>query len=76
MRPRPAGRRHRAAPEDYRAAALRSGASEAMAQGLADMARAMDDQGFYGHTEPSTPDTAPTGFREWCETVLRPTLLS
>lgn len=47
-----------------------------MAQGLAGMARAMDDQGFYGHTEPSTPDTAPTGFREWCETVLRPTLLS
>ncbi|MFZ4153302.1 NAD(P)H-binding protein [Streptomyces pseudogriseolus] len=63
-------------PEDYRAAALRSGASEAMAQGLADMAGAMDDQGFYGPMEPSTPDTAPTGFREWCETVLRPTLLS
>lgn len=66
----------RITPEDYRAAALRSGASQAMAQGLADMARATDDQGFYGHTEPSTPDTAPTGFREWCETVLRPALLS
>ncbi|EMF28823.1 NAD(P)H-binding protein [Streptomyces pseudogriseolus] len=66
----------RITPEDYRAAALRSGASEAMAQGLADMATAMDDQGFYGPTEPSTPDTAPTGFREWCETVLRPALLS
>ncbi|MGA5121494.1 NAD(P)H-binding protein [Streptomyces pseudogriseolus] len=63
-------------PEDYRAAALRSGASEAMAQGLADMATAMDDQGFYGLTEPSTPETAPTGFREWCETVLRPALLA
>ncbi|MFF9486237.1 NAD(P)H-binding protein [Streptomyces sp. NPDC014676] len=66
----------RITPEDYRAGALRFGASEAMAQGLADMAAAMDEQGFYGPTEPSTPDTAPTGFRQWCETVLRPAVLS
>ncbi len=26
--------------------------------------------------EPSTPGTAPTGFRQWCETVLRPAVLS
>ncbi|MFD5967906.1 NAD(P)H-binding protein [Streptomyces sp. NPDC060311] len=62
-------------PEAYRASALRFGASEASAQGLADMASAMDAQGFYGAAEPSTPDTAPTSFRRWCEEVLRPATL-
>ncbi|MEU7210997.1 NAD(P)H-binding protein [Streptomyces sp. NPDC044989] len=62
-------------PEAYRASALRFGASEASAQGLADMASAMDAQGFYGAAEPSTPDTAPTSFRRWCEEVLRPAAL-
>ncbi|MEV6881887.1 NAD(P)H-binding protein [Streptomyces sp. NPDC051135] len=63
-------------PEEYRASALRFGASEAGARGLADMASAMDAQGFYGATEPSTPDTAPTSFRRWCEEVLRPAALA
>ncbi|WP_121702890.1 NAD(P)H-binding protein [Streptomyces sp. E5N298] len=63
-------------PEAYRASALRFGASEAGAQGLADMASAMDAQGFYGAAEPSTPDTAPTSFRRWCEEVLRPATLA
>ncbi|MFA3878474.1 NAD(P)H-binding protein [Streptomyces sp. MMCC 100] len=63
-------------PEAYRASALRFGASEAGAQGLADMASAMDEQGFYGVAEPSTPDTAPTSFRRWCEEVLRPAVLA
>ncbi|QUW95481.1 NAD(P)H-binding protein [Streptomyces sp. V17-9] len=62
-------------PEAYRASALRFGASGASAQGLADMASAMDAQGFYGAAEPSTPDTAPTSFRRWCEEVLRPATL-
>ncbi|MFE1073098.1 NAD(P)H-binding protein [Streptomyces sp. NPDC058783] len=62
-------------PEAYRASALRFGASEASAQGLADMASAMDAQDFYGAAEPSTPDTAPTSFRRWCEEVLRPATL-
>ncbi|WP_328564047.1 NAD(P)H-binding protein [Streptomyces coelicoflavus] len=62
-------------PEAYRASALRFGASEAGARGLADMAAAMDAQGFYGAAEPSTPDTAPTSFRRWCEEVLRPATL-
>ncbi|CAM5674683.1 NAD(P)H-binding protein OS=Streptomyces tendae OX=1932 GN=GUR47_03860 PE=4 SV=1 [Streptomyces tendae] len=63
-------------PEEYRASALRFGASEAGAQGLADMASAMDAQGFYGAAEPTTPDTAPTSFRRWCEEVLRPAVLA
>ncbi|MEU0593751.1 NAD(P)H-binding protein [Streptomyces ardesiacus] len=62
-------------PEAYRASALRFGAGAAGAQGLADMAAAMSAQGFYGPAEPSTPDTAPTGFRRWCEEVLRPAVL-
>ncbi|MGW1894934.1 NAD(P)H-binding protein [Streptomyces sp. NPDC002004] len=56
---------------DYKATALRRGASEAWAQGLADMVDALNDQGIYGAAEPSTPETAPTGFREWCEEALR-----
>jgi uncharacterized protein YbjT (DUF2867 family) len=63
-------------PDEYRSAALRFGASEAGAQGLADMASAMDGQGFYGSAEPSTPDTAPTSFRRWCEEILRPAVLA
>jgi uncharacterized protein YbjT (DUF2867 family) len=62
-------------PEEYRTSALRFGASESGAQGLADMASAMADQDFYGKGEPSTPDTAPTSFRRWCEEVLRPAVL-
>ncbi|MGP3924139.1 NAD(P)H-binding protein [Streptomyces sp. 8N616] len=61
---------------DYKATALRFGASEAWAQGLADMAEALNDQGFYGAVEPSTPESAPTGFRQWCEDVLRPAVLA
>lgn len=56
-----------------RAAALRSfGMSSAWAQGLADMENALNEQGFYGEAVPTTPDVAPTGFRQWCEEVLRP----
>ncbi|MEU6649690.1 NAD(P)H-binding protein [Streptomyces sp. NPDC046900] len=60
---------------DYKASALRLGASEAWAQGLVDMVDALNDQDFYGATEPSTPECAPTGFREWCEEVLKPAVL-
>ncbi|MEV1066815.1 NAD(P)H-binding protein [Streptomyces sp. NPDC050263] len=54
------------------AAILRSGATEAWAQGYADMIDAQNDQGFYGAVQLPTPDLAPTGFRQWCEEVLRP----
>jgi len=61
---------------DYKATALRFGASEAWAQGLADMTDALNDAGFYGAVAPSTPESAPTRFRHWCEEVLRPALLA
>ncbi|MEU5595263.1 NAD(P)H-binding protein [Streptomyces sp. NPDC020298] len=60
---------------DYRATLLSHGVSEAWAQGLADMVDALRDQGFYGAGAPSTPETAPTGFRQWCEDVLRPAVM-
>ncbi|WP_127357343.1 NAD(P)H-binding protein [Actinacidiphila soli] len=61
---------------DYRATALRFGASEGWAQGLSDMVEALNDQGFYGAVEPSTLESAPTRFRQWCEDVLRPAVLA
>lgn len=54
-----------------KAALLERGVSEAWAQGLTDMTDALREQGFYGAGEPSTPENAPTGFRQWCEEVLR-----
>ncbi|MFJ9021940.1 NAD(P)H-binding protein [Streptomyces sp. NPDC102259] len=48
------------------------GATQAWAQGVADMMDAQNTQGFYGAAQPSTPDTAPTSFRQWCEEVLKP----
>ncbi|WP_406005522.1 NAD(P)H-binding protein [Streptomyces sp. NBC_00637] len=48
------------------------GATQAWAQGVADMTNAQNAQGFYGAGQPSTPDTAPTSFRRWCEEVLKP----
>lgn len=57
---------------ELKATLTRFGASEAWAQGVADMVDAQNTQGFYGSVQPSTPDTAPTGFRQWCEEVLRP----
>ncbi|MET7301045.1 NAD(P)H-binding protein [Embleya sp. NPDC005575] len=57
---------------DYKATAMRHGASEAWAQGLADMVQALDDQGCYGIDAPSTPESAPTDFRRWCHDVLKP----
>ncbi|MEU3522368.1 NAD(P)H-binding protein [Streptomyces sp. NPDC038707] len=65
----------RADAEDQKAALLRYGVSEDAAQGLADMTRALTDQDFYGAGVPVTPDTAPTGFRQWCEEVFRPAVL-
>ncbi|MFC4332671.1 NAD(P)H-binding protein [Streptomyces andamanensis] len=58
--------------DDFRRALLGHGVGEAWAQGVVDMVRAQDEQGFYGAGVPSTPDTAPTGFGQWCEEVLAP----
>ncbi|MFG2502077.1 NAD(P)H-binding protein [Streptomyces sp. NPDC048441] len=57
---------------DYKATMTRFGTSDAWAQGLADMVGAINDQGFYGAAQPSTPETAPTGFRRWCEEARKP----
>ncbi|WP_460071701.1 NAD(P)H-binding protein [Streptomyces sp. YKOK-I1] len=53
----------------------RLGATPAWVKGFADMVDAQNTQGFYGVVQPSTPDTAPTGFRQWCEEVFRPAAL-
>ena len=59
------------APEAYKANMMRVGMSDAMAQGMLDMAMAKD-QGL-DNAEPRTPEgTTPTSFRQWCEDTLRP----
>ncbi len=60
--------------EAYRARFIEFGMSEAMAQGMTDMACAKD-QGL-DNAEPRTPEsTTPTSFREWCAEVLKPAVL-
>ncbi len=56
---------------DRQAAMLRRGASEAMAQDMADMTEAQNN-GIYD-AEPRAPDSAaPTSFRQWCHDTLKP----
>jgi uncharacterized protein YbjT (DUF2867 family) len=56
---------------DRQAAMLRRGASEAMAQDMADMTEAQNN-GIYD-AEPRDPDSAaPTSFRQWCQDTLKP----
>ncbi|GAA4008359.1 NAD(P)H-binding protein [Streptomyces plumbiresistens] len=57
---------------EHRETLRRFGATEAWARGLADMVDALNEQGFYGADAPTTPESAPTGFREWCEEVFGP----
>ena len=57
--------------EAYKENMVRVGMSEAMAQGMLDMALAKDNG--LDSTEPRTPEsTTPTSFRRWCEEVLGP----
>jgi uncharacterized protein YbjT (DUF2867 family) len=61
--------------EAYKATLMQHGMTEAWAQGLINMAAAVD-QGIY-EAEPRTPQSAtPTSFRQWCEEVLKPAVLS
>jgi uncharacterized protein YbjT (DUF2867 family) len=56
---------------DRQAAMLRRGASEALAQDIADMTEAQNN-GIYD-AEPRDPDSAaPTSFRQWCQDTLKP----
>jgi len=60
--------------EAYKSRFVRFGMSEAMAQGMADMALAKN-MGL-DNAEPRTPEnTTPTSFRQWCEEVLKPSVL-
>ncbi|MBY5325637.1 NAD(P)H-binding protein [Rhizobium leguminosarum] len=60
--------------ETYKARFLQFGFSEAMAQGMTDMADAKN-QGLDLGIERTPENTTPTSFRQWCEDVLRPALL-
>jgi uncharacterized protein YbjT (DUF2867 family) len=56
---------------DYQAMMLQHGASEAMAQDVADMIEATN-HGIYD-AEPRDPHAAaPTSFRQWCQNTLKP----
>jgi uncharacterized protein YbjT (DUF2867 family) len=59
----------------FKSGLVGNGMSEAMAQGLIDM-RLAKDQGL-DDIDSGTPRTVtPTGFRQWCEDVLRPAVLA
>jgi uncharacterized protein YbjT (DUF2867 family) len=61
-------------PEAYKARLTERGMSEAMAQGMVDMAAAKN--AGLDNAEPRTPQsTTPTSFRQWCEEVLKPAVL-
>ena len=60
--------------EAFKARLTASGMSEAMAQGMLDMAVAKNEG--LDNAEPRTPQsTTETSFRQWCEEVLKPAVL-
>lgn len=59
----------------YKGQLMKFGASERFVQRLVDMYVAKDNG--LDNAEPRTPEnTTPTGFRQWCEEVLKPAILS
>jgi uncharacterized protein YbjT (DUF2867 family) len=55
----------------YKAGLVERGMSDAMAQGMTDMAWAKNEG--LDNAEPRTPqNTTPTSFRQWCEEALKP----
>jgi uncharacterized protein YbjT (DUF2867 family) len=50
------------------------GMSEAMAQGMTDMARAKNE-GLDNAVQRTPENSTPTSFRQWCEEVLKPAVL-
>ncbi len=61
--------------EALKARLLERGMSEAFAQGYVDMMVAKNDG--LDNAEPRNPQsTTPTGFRQWCEELLKPAVLS
>jgi uncharacterized protein YbjT (DUF2867 family) len=60
--------------EAYKAGFVERGMSDAMAQGMTDMAWAKNEG--LDNAEPRTAEnTTPTSFRQWCEEVLKPAVL-
>jgi uncharacterized protein YbjT (DUF2867 family) len=59
----------------YKDRFLGFGMSEAMAQGMTDMARAKNE-GLDNAVERTRENSTPTSFRQWCEDVLRPLVLA
>ena len=61
--------------EALKAQLIKSGANEVFAQGIVDM-RAAKANGL-DNTEPRTAEnTTPTTFRQWCEEILKPAVMS
>lgn len=61
--------------EAYTSRFIELGMSEAMAQGMTDMAAAKDNG--LDNAEPRTAEnTTPTSFRQWCEDVLKPAIMA
>jgi hypothetical protein len=60
--------------EAYKARFVQLGMSEAMGEGMTDMARAKNEG--LDNAEPRTlENTTPTSFRQWCEERLKPAVL-
>jgi uncharacterized protein YbjT (DUF2867 family) len=61
--------------DTYKAQLIQHGANQIFAQGIADMLIAKDNG--MDNVEPRTAqNTTPTSFRQWCEEVLKPAVLS
>ena len=61
--------------EAYKDRFVRLGMSDAMAQGYTDMARAKNE-GLDNGVQRTPQNSTPTSFRQWCEEVLKPTVVS
>ncbi|KQC34895.1 NAD(P)H-binding protein [Frankia sp. ACN1ag] len=68
--------RHQQIPGDaFKATLIEHGMSDAIAQAMLDMMTAKDNG--LDNAEPRTPEfTTPTTFRQWCEEVLKPAVLT
>lgn len=60
--------------EAYKAGFVQRGMSDAMAQGMTDMARAKNE-GLDNAVRRTPGNSTPTSFRRWCEEELRPAVL-
>ncbi|CAN7652271.1 hypothetical protein LJR219_005163 [Phenylobacterium sp. LjRoot219] len=65
---------HQISFESYKARLVQFGMSDAVAQGMTDMARAKD-QGLDLIVSRTPMSSTPTSFRQWCEDTLKPAVL-